>query len=318
MLLTDVFWFAIACLVLIKSAGFVVKSLAKLAVSLRLTEFILGFVIVAVSTSLPELFVGITSSLKGIGELAIGNVIGANINDIALIMGISVLIGKKIKIDMSTIRDDLWYMLIIAVLPVILLMDHKLSRVDGAALICVFLIYMWTIVSQRRIFHKVAKNHEKKNLKSIFINISFFFVGIALLLISSRFVVKYASNISADLSIPPLLVGLFMVSVGTTLPELVFSYKAVLSKREGLLVGDLVGSVIVNSSLVLGTAALINPLTAPFTHFIISAFFMLALIFVFITFAESKGRLTQKEGLALIVLYIFFVIIEFYMKGVIK
>jgi len=318
MLLVNLFWFVVACVALIKSADLVVKGLTKISAYFRITEFVVGFVLIAMSTSLPELFVGISSSLKKTGELAVGTVIGANIVDAALIMGIVILLGKGMRVDIKTIRKDLWYMLLIAALPVILLMDRELSRIDGAVLLLAFVIYIVVLVSQKRIFHKLMNDHKKDGLKTAVFGFAATMIGVAVLVLSSKFVVRYATALSADLNISPLLVGLFMVALGTTLPELAFSYKAAMLKQEELVFGDIVGSVIINSSVVLGIAALIHPITAPFTAFIISAIFMLVILFVFITFAESKTGFTRQEGIALIVLYVFFLLVEFYMKGLIK
>ena len=114
--------------------------------------------------------------------------------------------------------------------------------------------------------------------------------------------------------IPSILIGLFMVSIGTTLPELTFEVKAVLAKHRYMALGDLLGSVVANSTLVLGVTALIHPITADFLLFITSASFMVVVAFLFMTFVESEKKITLQEGIALIMLYVLFIIVMFNMR----
>ena len=325
MLVINLALFILACIVLVQSNSFLVKSLAKISYFLKLNEFTIGFIIMSLATSLPELFVGIMSALSGTPAFAIGNVIGSNILDLTLVIGIAALLAKNINIESKIIRKDMIYMLLIAVLPVILLMDHHfwwklglfpnmiqgLSRMDGIILLGAFVYYIYTLVQQEARFSRIVdKTSRKEAIKFMLL----FLVSITLLLISAHFVVDYAKLLSIDLAISPLLMGLFIISFGTSLPELIFETKAVLSQHQSMAIGDLVGSVITNSALVLGVTALIAPIAVNSVIYLTSTLFMLFSAFIFFTFAESGEKITWTEGIALLFLYVLFIIIETYIN----
>ena len=325
MLVINLALFILACIVLVQSNSFLVKSLAKISYFLKLNEFTIGFIIMSLATSLPELFVGIMSALSGTPAFAVGNVIGSNILDLTLVIGIAALLAKNIKIESKIIRKDMIYMLLIALLPIILLMDHHfwwkfglfpnmiqgLSRMDGIILLGAFVYYIYTLVQQEARFSRIVdKTSRKEAIKFMLL----FLVSITLLLISAHFVVDYAKLLSIDLAISPLLMGLFIISFGTSLPELIFETKAVLSQHQSMAIGDLVGSVITNSALVLGVTALIAPIAVNSVIYLTSTLFMLFAAFIFFTFAESGEKITWTEGIALLFLYVLFIIIETYIN----
>ena len=313
MLIMNVVLFALSCGVLVKSSGLLVKSISKIAHHIGVNEFAIGFIVMALSTSLPELFVGITSAIAGRPELALGTIIGSNILDLTIVIGVVTLLARGVKIKSKIIKKDIVYMLGIVILPLLLAIDKKITRIDGAVLIAVFLLYMWQLTRQERRFKKKIDNVSKK--ESAFYSL-LTIAGIFILLISSNYVVRFATILSLDLMFPPIFIGLFIVSLGTSLPELLFETKAVIAKHEDLAVGDLLGSVITNSTLVLGIIALIMPISVDLFLFFTSAIFLVLIAFIFMTFAESDKGITWKEGMALILLYVFFVVIESYIKFV--
>jgi len=315
MLITNLIVFLIACIVLVISGNLLVKTLTKIAAFLKLSEFVVGFIIMAFATSIPELFVGITSALAGKSALALGNVIGANIINLTLVVGIAILLGRGIKIESKKTKTDSLYMVFIAALPMILMIiGGSLSRIDGIILLAAFALYAGRILKQRRLFKKEVEDGIKR--KDIILTTILFVFSLALLFLSARFVVGYATLLSVDLALPPIIVGLFIISIGTTLPELTFGSRAVLAGRSEMALGNLIGSVIVNSTLVLGITSIIYPITANILLFSVSAIFMVIVAFLFATFVESGDRLYIKEGISLILLYIFFVIIEFYINTI--
>ena len=141
-----------------------------------------------------------------------------------------------------------------------------------------------------------------------------FLVSLILLLISSKLVVEYAKLISVELLLPPILIGLILIAVGTSLPELVFGVRAALTKHSELSLGDITGAVVANSTLVLGLTALIYPIHANNLLFLTSGFFMFIVTFLFASFVESGYELDWKEGCSLIFLYVFFLILELYLN----
>ena len=315
MLIINLISFLISCIVLIISGTLLVKTLAKIAAFLKLSEFVVGFIIMAFATSIPELFVGITSALTKNPALALGNVIGANIINLTLVIGIAILLGKGIKIESKKTKTDALYMVGIAALPMVLMViGGSLSRIDGIILLAAFALYARRILQQRKLFKKEVEDSIKR--KDIILTTILFVFSLALLFLSARFVVEYATSLSVDLALPPIIVGLFIISIGTTLPELTFGSRAVLAGHSEMALGNSIGSVIVNSTLVLGIASILCPITANILLFSVGAIFMVMIAFLFATFVESGNKLYIKEGISLILLYIFFVIIEFYIKTI--
>ncbi len=314
MLIINLLLLLIASIVLVASGGLLVKSLKKIAGFLHISQFVVGFILMAFATSLPELFVGISSALNKKPSLALGNVIGANILNLTLVMGILILLGRGIRIKNKQTKKDALYMVGLAALPLILmLIGSYISRFDGVILITSFLIYSAFLFKKRKgkpkEFIMSVKRWEPVAYTALFI------VGLALLFAASHFVVKYASELSIELNFPPLLIGLFLISIGTTLPELTFGMRAILSGNSEMALGDQIGSVIANSTFILGVTALIHPISANLVLFFTAGIFMIIVAFLFATFVESGNKLYIKEGISLIMLYIFFIIIEFYIKG---
>ncbi len=306
-MLTELLLFIGACAVLVISAELLVRSLTKVAFYLKLSEFVIGFMVVALATSIPELFVGITSALGGNPALSLGNVIGANIIDLTLVIGIVTILRRGIKVERKAVRTDTMYMFIIVVLPLVLMLDHQISRFDGIILLVTFFLYVLRLFKQERRFRETIDHVSKSEFAK---NVMLACVSIVLLLASADFLVEYASSLAIELSVPPILIGLFLISFGTTLPELAFESKAVLARHRFMALGDLVGSVVANTTLVLGIAALIHPIEANFLLFLTSSFFMIVVAFLFTTFVNAEKHILWEEGVALIFLYILFVIIE--------
>jgi cation:H+ antiporter len=325
MLWLDLLFFVIACVVLSQSSVYLVKSLSKLSYFFRLNEFTIGFILVAVATSLPEAFLGVISALTGKPSFSVGNVIGSNIIDLTLITGIGILLAKKITIESKIIKKDLFSMLFIAVLPAILLSDHLiwglfglnvkpgLSRIDGIILLVVFFIYIYKMISQEGKFSKTDDSRIQR--EEAFRYFLLFLLAMLLLLVSAKYVVETATYLSKDLGVSEFIVGIFLISLGTTLPELVFTVRSVFEKHESMAIGDIVGSVITNSTLVLGVTAIIMPVYVDTAIYITSTLFMVFSAFIFLTFAESSEGFTWKEGISLILLYFLFVIVETYVRA---
>lgn len=309
----NLLYFVLACLVMFLSGSFLVRSLILIARFLRLSEFIAAFIIMAFSTSLPELFVGISSALQKTPALSLGNVIGSNIADVALVGGIILLIARTIKIEnKTTVNESMWAVLI-AILPLVLmLLGNQLSRIDGALLVIVFLVYSWNLAKQTKKYSAELENHVNRWLVvgSVFV----FIFGLVLLFFSSGYVVEYGKLLALDLLLPPIFVGLFFVAIGTSMPELVFETRSILTGHKDFALGDLLGSIVCNSTLVLGVTALIYPIQADFFLFLTSAIFMVVMIVLFAAFIETR-KLSWKAGIGFLLLYLLFIIVELSLKG---
>lgn len=316
MVIANIILFLVACLFLVFSGTLLVKSLTKLATYLHVSEFVIGFIIMAFATSVPELFVGINAAIAQKTSLALGMIIGSNIANLTLVMGIAILLKGGISIESKKTKVDSLYMFAIAALPLVLMwVGGSISKIDGIILICAFLIYARKLYKERKVFTKELENHYKR--WEPIVHTFLFIASLGLLFLASKYVIEYAGLLALDFALPPIMMGLFIIALGTSLPELVFEAKAVMLGHTEMALGNIIGSVIVNSTLVLGVTALIFPITAELLFFFTSGFFMLLVVFLFATFVESGDKLYIKEGISLIFLYVFFIIIEFYIKGIV-
>jgi len=309
--------FFISVLVLVKSGSVAVKCLVAISRYLRISEYVLAFILMALATSLPEFFVGINSALAKAPVLSLGNIIGSNIVNLSLILGVVVIFAKGIKIESKIAKRDAWIVFFISILPLLLLVDKNLSQADGGILLIVFIWYLRHILKAKEAFRKrmdhIVRTIER--FRQFVKDLLIFVVAIAILLISSWSVVKTATLIAEGLELPLVLIGLILVAVGTSLPELVFGIKAVITKHEGMNLGNLIGSTVMNSTLILGITALIYPIRIEnFNIILTGSLFMIFIVLIVNFFIATKEKISWKEGVVLIGLYVAFLIIEFLLK----
>jgi len=281
---------------------------------------------VALATSLPELFVGAMSALEGKSGLPLGMVIGSNIANISLVLGGSAVISGLVRARDEVLMRDVLYSFLIGSLPLLLLLDRNLSRVDGVVLLVVYVAFnVMTLRGKKREQLDVVEHeyYEEKGLghrilsfmgkRDVEQGMGRLVVGSVLLLVSSELIVRLAGQIAEAMKAPVLFVGLFMVSVGTSLPEFAFEIKTIAKKEYLMAFGNIVGSTVVNSSLVLGVVALLKPVvlsTEAANTYLISviAFVLMAAVFWLMTY--TKRQLERWEGGVLVVLYFVFVLVQ--------
>lgn len=313
MLAIDIGIFVLSAIVLSISGDFIIKRLLKLAHGLQIQLFLVSFILMAFATSLPELFVSITASIEKAPTLALGNVIGSNIVDLTLVAGLAIIVGRGIKVKTKFIINDALYMVCLSALPIALMLDGTLSRIDAVIVLVAVIVYFFNIIKKRVQFKKKMNNSNiARKKRSIFIikNLTLFVVGMAFLLFSAKFLVDASLRISTELNLPKMFIGLFLVAIGTSLPELVFEVKSALKGYGELALGDAMGSVVVNSTLILGVAALINPIVAPFSLFIVSAIFMVFVAIIFTIFLMTGNGFSLTEGIVLLLFYVLFIVVE--------
>jgi cation:H+ antiporter len=316
MLLENIAMFIVACLILFVSGTFLVRSLHKISNFLRISEFTAAFIIMAFATSVPELFVGISSAIAGNPALSLGNVIGSNLLNLTIITGIICLMGKGIKFKTKKVNYDIYYMFALVLAPIILfIVGNSLSRIDGAILIALFGFNIYRLLKKRKKYRKVLKVPVYR--WAVLLNFSIFIIALVGLFFSAQYAVKYATLLSVELALPPIMLGLFLISFGTTLPELTFGIRAASLGYGEMAIGDQIGTIITNSSLILGIVALIRPITANFAVFLISAMFMIFAAFLLITFIKTNKRIEATEAIALILIYVIFLVIQIYIQGIV-
>ncbi|MBD3354543.1 hypothetical protein GF361_01000 [Candidatus Woesearchaeota archaeon] len=316
MMLPPIVIFILSIIALIISGSLLVRSLTKIANFLHVSEYTIGFILLAFATSVPELFVGIASAIEKNTAIILGTVIGSNIANLTIIIGIPILLAKGMKIQSKKTGKDSLYMVILCSLPLaLMLIGNEISRIDGVILILSFFIYVRKIFSERKRFSKELEN--KVSRWSIITSVGVFLFSLVALFFSANFLVSSATDIALSFAVPPILIGLFMVAIGTSLPELVSGTTAALKGHPEMSIGNVIGSNIANVTFILGITALIFPITSNFLLFITSGVYMLITAFIFATFIRSGKRVDWEEGLSLVLLYVFFIILEVYIKGAI-
>jgi cation:H+ antiporter len=314
-MIANLLFFTISALALIASSIFLVKTLDKISIFLRISEFTAAFIIMAVATSIPELFVGISSAISGNPALSLGNVLGASIIDLTLIIGILVLISRNIEIKKERIGTDVYFVLGACALVLLLFIIGKsLSRIDGAILLVFFIFNSIRMLWKGKRYKAKYKQKNSKNRGLIIGSVFVFILSLVVLFIASRFAVEYASLIAIDLNLPQIVIGLFLLSFATTLPELIFGIRACRTGHKSMAIGDQTGTVLANITLILGIVALIKPIEASFLPFIISGIFLFISAFIFTTLVKSENKLTLWEGISLILIYVLFTILELFAK----
>lgn len=317
MIFLHILLFLISVYVLVKSGAVAVKKLVAISRYLRISEYILAFILMALATSLPEFFVGINSALSKASVLSLGNIIGSNIVNLSLILGAVVIIAKGIKVKSKIAKRDAWIVFFISILPILLLIDKSLSQADGAILLIVFIWYLRHILKAKEAFRK-RMNHIVRTVgefRGFLRNLLVLILAIAILLVSSWGVVKAATLIAEGFELPLVLIGLILVAIGTSLPELVFGIRAVITKHEGMNLGNLIGSTVMNSTFILGITALIYPIKIEnFDMILTSGLFMVFIILIANFFIATKKKISWKEGVILIGFYVIFLVFEFLLK----
>jgi len=320
MVIVYIFLIIFFCLLLIKATEVLVFNFHSLSKKTRIGEFAVAGLIMGLATSLPEFFVGLTSAFEGSSSLSLGNVIGANIANLSLVIGGAALIGGAVSLRGGFFYRDLIYAFLAGLSPLVLFLDGDLSRVDGLILLSLYGFYQ-TIVFKNQ--SRLNSSGQKEGLSFRFFRhlnprdtsreIGWIFLGIAVLFFSGEMIVRMAKEIALFFNLPILIIGLLLVSMGTTLPELFFELEAIKNRKAELAFGNLSGSIVANGTLIIGLVSLISPIK--FQAF--SEYFMAAGAFVFIFlmfyyFIRTKRKLERWEGAFLLGFYFAFFLMEIF------
>ena len=307
--------------VLIKSAEIVVSSIRRIARETQIPGVVVSAVVISVATSLPELFVGLASSLSGTSSLSLGNVVGANISNLSLVLGLAGLLAGTIYIHETGFLKKEWlFSFGLGIAPMLLLYDRGLSRIDGIILLCLYGVYV-SLLFRRKVgevekgdaeWSRVLRNI-KEHRGPFGHSLARFFGGLAVLLLAAEGLVRLSTGVAESMGVPLFLVGLLVVSVGTTLPEIAFSYRSIKDGAPGLIIGNLLGTLAFNSTFVLGIVALISPIEVSARRsyiFAVGAYILAGLLFWI--FVRSKRRLERWEAFLLLALYLTFFAVQMY------
>ena len=295
----DILIFIIAMAALIYGADFIIEQSEKIALHYNISSFVIGATLVALGTSLPEMAVSVSASMKGSADIAVANVIGSTIFNISLVLGVVFLIAKKINPTRDLFAKDSAWSLFPILAFILMGLDGKINFVDGILFLILMIGYLMFLISDNaieEIDEDIVKEKFAWGKTALLLIIGFVFV-----VAGADFAINSASNIAKSFGVSEWIIGLFLIAFGTSLPELTISVKSALNNNTDLAIGNIIGSNVANFTMVLGVSSLINPLNIDFqaNFFDIAAAFIATLMLVFIT---ANKLYNKSAGLALIVI----------------
>ena len=284
----------IGFILLIKGADLFVDSASGIAKRFGIPSLIIGMTIVAMGTSAPELSVSITSAIKGLNDMSIANVVGSNIFNTLMILGVSSLFNK-LKINSY---KDIIVMMISSVMLLVCCFNNKLGIINGVVLLVMFALFMWNQIKDA----KGGEIEEEVVHRPMLLTVMLGIIGMCAIIGGGNLVVNSASAIAMALGMSENLVGLTIVAMGTSLPEFITSVIATRKGEIDIAVGNVVGSNIFNILFVLGIAGIINPMTVSLVAIYDMA--ILVIVSVLILFVTRKKEINKYNGLMLIAIYV--------------
>lgn len=298
--------------ILIKSADEAIGRLVNISRRLRVSEFIISFIIVGAVSAMPELSIGVNSAIEGIPAFGLGIIFGSNVADLTLVIGVFILTARSATIRTPALRIDKWF-LAAMVLPVILLLDGDISRFDGALLVLAYAAYVWTML---RIKPRVGRRLPAEP-GSLAADAGMALLMLGILLFGGWMINHGAHQIGLELSLPQLFLGQIL-AIGTCLPELTFAVRSAKMRHGELGFGDIFGNVFADCLLTLGIIALVSPIAPPKPYLALAGGGMMVMaMLVLLAVFDGRRKVGKNEGLIMVAAYGAFVLLEIVAERVI-
>lgn len=304
-MITSVTLLVLSLFALYIGAGWLVKGSSEIALKANISNLVIGLTIVAFGTSAPELLVSINASLTGQGDIAIGNIVGSNIFNIAIILGLSAAI-QPLQAKRQLTRIDIPLLILATILLTVLFWNGKLERLEGFIFLVGIILY--TVFS---LYY--SRKHEKKQEEtngelekqpdSLYKDVLYIVAGLAILIFASHLLINNAVSIAQELGVSEAVIGLTLVAAGTSLPELATSVVAALKKNPDIAIGNIVGSNLFNILAIAGTSSIIHPIVAKNVNYI-DLLVMLVLTLLLLPLAKSGQKISRAEGWVLLIIYL--------------
>lgn len=292
---------------------FLVRNASRLAQAWGISPLVIGLTVVAFGTSAPELAASLTAALQGSAEIALGNVVGSNSANIALILGLSALI-YPLSTSANFLRREMPIMIGTAALLLILMLDGGLGRLEGILFLALLGGFLWILF----------RADEEEDVEAQFVeeyaapedaapamwrSVGGAVLGLALLVGGAQLLVMGATSIARSLGIPELIIGLTLVAVGTSLPELATSIIAAVKRESDIAIGNVVGSNIFNILGILGVTALVRPIEVPYNVVALDLWVMIAISALLLPLLFTGFKLGRREGAVFLLVYVAYVVV---------
>ncbi len=314
-MILSVFYVVIGFILLVIGGKFLVRSSVALSFRLRLSKMVIGLTVVSFATSAPELLVSIQAALNGLSDISLGNVVGSNIANIGLVLGITALISP-IAIDKDFYKFNWPVMVLLSFGLYALIYDGVLSQFEGIVLFALLLLYLFLLIRRARKFSYTSTEEVNDSLQQIsnFKIVVWLLIGGAALYFGSELLVRGAESIALRMGVAEGVIAVTLIAVGTSVPELAASVIAALKKEKAISLGNLIGSNIFNIASVLGITSMIQPIVVKNeTLMSVNIYWMLgfALILLPLSLVPKKMILTRPKGFLIFAAYAVFIGLTF-------
>ena len=305
----DIVYIGLGIVLLYFGGEFLVRNSSQLAQSLGITPMVIGLTVVAFGTSSPELAASLTAALQGSPEIALGNVIGSNTANIALILALTATI-YPLRTEANFLRREVPIMIGTSALLLLMLVDGNLRGFEGVILLVLLGVYLWILFrgnEKPEVQDEFRKEYAQVEARSSWVAVLGALLGLGLLVGGAQLLVTGATSLARGFGVPELIIGLTLVAVGTSLPELATSIIAALKREPDIALGNIVGSNIFNILAILGVTTLAQPIAVPYDTVVLDLVVMLGFSILLLPFLVTGLRLGRREGTVFLVLYLVYV-----------
>ncbi|MFQ3334136.1 MAG: cation:H+ antiporter [Woeseiaceae bacterium] len=312
-MLIDITLLAIGIMILILGSNYFVDGAASIAKNMKIPIIVIGLTIVAFATSAPEILVSLVAALDGESDLAIGNAIGSNTANIGLVLGTMALI-RPVQMSSKVYKKLITLLLLVSLIMILPFIDNAISVNEGRLILGGFILVMiWLVRFSLKLSNEnIEQDDFKKNNYKTFATkkaLTLLIIGLVLLFIGADMIVRNAIKIAHTLEISETVIGITLVAIGTSLPELSVSITSALKKEYGLAVGNIIGSNIFNLLAVIGAATAISPSKLPDNILSVHYLIMLSLTLSIFVIAYRKNKVIKRfEGFSLLTIYCFYIV----------
>lgn len=313
-MIENLFIFCVSIFLIIKGATLSTKYAFQASEKLKISKYVVGFIIVAIISIIPETLVSINSALAGVPSMGLGTLLGSNVADLTIVFAIIVFFANRnIQVESKILKENIIYPFFLLI-PIILGLDGYYSRVEGLVLVIIGLIFYYIALRENKENEPtpITVEVDKKSKDN---HILFLVLSLVMLLLGSYFVVSSTIYIANYIGVSSVVVGMLAIGLGTTMPELFFCLSAISRNHDSLAIGDILGTVLADATIVIGILALISPFYFPTKIIYIAGLFMVFASILLFYFMKTGKSLSKKEAMLLASFWILFILIEIIVNG---